>query len=252
MDIADLRLDTLSFHELERIKRESARVLRRKYNYGKRRPRFGNLNRNFSEDELARFYSCLSDPRYRLIFRLQDMLGLRIGEAVRVRAEHVRHDARELEVITEKSGLADRVLMPQQVYDEVVQYMMKYENEIHEGGGYLFYSYRGNRPRTVMPGHISTMHPRRAFREAAMKAGIAEIYGYSEESTGRSPRPLYRLTTHSHRHYAGTRFYRACKDVVLTNRFLRHARSDLAATMAYVDSEREEVYKVHEEAFGRI
>ncbi|EQD32077.1 integrase family protein, partial [mine drainage metagenome] len=65
---------------------------------------------------------------------------------------------------------------------------------------------------------------RKVFREYVRAAKLDEVYDQSEESYGRTPRRLHRLTTHSLRHYAITSFARQSNgNVVLSSRFARHS-----------------------------
>ncbi|MGC8791602.1 MAG: hypothetical protein ACP5PO_08880, partial [Desulfurella sp.] len=86
-------------------------------------------------------------------------------------------------------------------------------------------------------------YARKVFREALKDSGLDYAYGYSEEAyPGRKERPLYRLTTHSLRHYAITKFAKSTNgNIVLTSRFARHA--DPSTTMQYVSRDNEELYK---------
>jgi len=52
------------------------RFLRRK------QPKYGSMNKAFTDDEIVKFLSVLDDPRAILLFTYQAVLGLRIGEAV--------------------------------------------------------------------------------------------------------------------------------------------------------------------------
>ena len=50
----------------------------------RRTPKYGSMNKGFTEDEIERFFSVIDEPKARLLFSYQVVLGLRIGEAVRV------------------------------------------------------------------------------------------------------------------------------------------------------------------------
>ena len=49
-----------------------------------RRPKYGSMNKGFTDEEVERFFGVMDDPFYHLLFSFQAILGLRIGEAVRV------------------------------------------------------------------------------------------------------------------------------------------------------------------------
>jgi integrase len=80
-------------------------------------------------------------------------------------------------------------------------------------------------------------------------SGLDYAYRYSEEMySGRKERPLYRITTHSLRHYAITKFAKSTNgNIVLTSRFARHA--DPSTTMQYISRDNEELYKNIDYAF---
>lgn len=59
------------------------------------------------------------------------------------------------------------------------------------------------------------------------------IFGWIKTATG------YRLTPHQLRYFAGTEFYRKTKDIVLTQRFLRHA--NVETTRGYLGLDPDEV-----------
>lgn len=239
-------LESASQQQLEDLNTLILRALKRRYR-SKHTTKYGNLNRNFTEEELARFYAAIHDEKYKLLYRCQDLMGLRIGEVIKINVRDISHDTRELTLMTEKSKKLDRTLIPDQLYNDLVKFIRNNEKKIMEAQGYVFFNAR---PRGVAPGHVQSNEPRKIFRKAAEKAGISQIYGYSHESTGRKPRPLYRLTTHSHRHYAATKFYRRCKDVKLTNMFLRHSRENFKDTMRYIGGDRDDMYKAIQEAFS--
>ena len=76
-----------------------------------------------------------------------------------------------------------------------------------------------------------------------MRTGLDEVYDISEESNGRTARQLHRLTTHSLRHYAITRFARSTNgNVVLASRFARHR--NMSTTSRYISTDKKELYEV--------
>lgn len=84
---------------------------------------------------------------------------------------------------------------------------------------------------------------RGCFREYLIKAKLDETYDVSEEQNGRKPRALHRLTTHSLRHYAITRFARATNgNVVLASKFARHI--DQSTISRYINVDRKEIFDV--------
>jgi integrase len=84
---------------------------------------------------------------------------------------------------------------------------------------------------------------RNVFREVVQQADLNQTYATSEEMySAHMPRPLHRLTTHSLRHYAITRFAKSTNgNVVLASRFVRHASP--STTMRYIAKDKDELYK---------
>jgi len=215
-----------------------SRFLRRKT------PKYGSMNKAFTDEELERFFGVIEDPKFHLLFSFQAIMGLRIGEAVRVNIKDVNLRTRELRIFTEKSGKTDYSLIPLQLFDRVIHYIDAYEKEIAAAKGFLFFSFtKGNRkPETE---HCVTSETARAYFEKCIKkAKLEEIYGYA--ATG-NPRALHRLSTHSLRHYAITNFVRKNQgNAVLASRFARH--SNLQTTMTYIHTSKNELYESIERA----
>lgn len=203
-----------------------------------KRPKYGSMNKGFREEELERFFSVIDDQKMHLLFSFQAILGLRVGEAIRVNVKDINLRTRELRIFTEKSGKTDYLLIPEKLFEATLGYIGDYENEIAASKGYLFFSIQdGNRKKGEEP-HITSNTVRKAFREYARKARLEEIYGYSSSA---HPYALRRLSPHSLRHYAITNFARKNNgNVMLASKFARH--TDLKATMIYIHTEKEELY----------
>ena len=204
-----------------------------------RRPKYGSMNKGFREEELERFFKFVEDPKFKLMFSYQAVLGLRIGEAVRINVKDINLKTKELRIDTEKSGKTDYLLIPDQLFNSTLDFISAYEKEIAGAKGFLFFSLKpGHRTQDTEP-HVMTCAAREYFRVVRKKAGLEEFYGYSY---GKRPTALRRLTTHSLRHFAITTF---CKrnngNAVLSSRFARH--SNLQTTMTYIHTEKEELYR---------
>ena len=92
-------------------------------------------------------------------------------------------------------------------------------------------------------------YARKVFREIIKESGLDATYGESDESLyHRKERTLHRLTTHSLRHYAITKFAKSTNgNVVLASRFARHANP--STTMRYISKDNEELYREIDAAF---
>jgi len=209
-----------------------------------KRPKYGSMNKGFTEEELERFFGVIEEPKAHLLFSFQAIIGLRIGEAVRVNIKDINLKTRELRIFTEKSGKTDYLLIPEKFFEVVLGYITAYEKEIAAARGSLFFSFtRGWRGEETAP-YIVTQTARTIFHEYLKKAKLDEIYGYTN---GSRPKPLYRLSPHSLRHYAITNFCRKNGgNVALASKFARH--TNLQTTMIYIHTEREELYQSIEKA----
>ena len=87
-------------------------------------------------------------------------------------------------------------------------------------------------------------------REIIKESRLDTTYGESDESLyHRKERTLHRLTTHSLRHYAITKFAKSTNgNVVLASRFARHANPN--TTMRYIAKDSEQLYKEIDFAFS--
>lgn len=180
----------------------------------------------------------VEDEKMHLLFSFQAILGLRVGEAIRVNVKDINLRTRELRIFTEKSGKTDYLLIPEKLFEAALRYISTYQEEIAACEGYLFFSIQdGKRTKGAEP-YITSNTVREIFREYAREARLEEIYGYSASA---HPYALRRLSPHSLRHYAITNFCRKNGgNVALASKFARH--TDLKATMVYIHTEKEELY----------
>src|SRR3989338_100080 len=203
----------------------------------RRQPKYGSMNKGFTYDELVKFFNALEDSKAILLFKYQAVLGLRIGEAVKIHIKDLNLKTKELRIDTEKGKRTDYLPIPNQLFNETIDFITQNEQEICSHKGYLFcaeyYPGRNNCP------YISVGYARILFDKAIRKAKMDETYGIAE---GTRPKLLHRLTTHSLRHYAVSNFARKNNgNVVLTSRFARHTSPQ--TTMIYIHTEKEELYR---------
>ena len=203
-----------------------------------RRPKYGSMNKGFTDEELERFFGVIDDPKAHLLFSFQAILGLRIGEAIRMNVKDLNLKTHELRIFTEKSGKTDYLLIPEKLFDATLHYISAYEKEIAGSSGFLFFSFAYGRRTKKTEAHVTRETARDVFHEYSKKAGLDEIYGYS---VGAHPKPLFRLSPHSLRHYAITNFCRKNGgNVMLAGKFARH--TNIQTTMIYIHTKKEELY----------
>ena len=171
-------------------------------------------------------------------------MGLRIGEAVRVNITDINLKRRELRIFTEKSSKTGYLLIPTAFFDAVLNYIDTYQEEIAKAKGTLFFSPKQTHRKHDTKPHLTPESARVLFNKYIRKAKLEEIYGYT---VGEKPKPLYRLTPHSLRHYAITNFCRKNGgNVMLASKFVRH--TNLQTTQIYLHVNKDELYESIERA----
>lgn len=216
---------------------------------GKRKtPKYGSINKGFTELELRQFLRTVPNEKFRLFFSYQAYLGFRIGEVSKLHLGNINFDRREITIKSEKSAVSDSLKIPLELFKETIEYVNGHLAEIESAGGHIFFKENDNNHNNVP--YIDVHYVRRIFRETAIKAGLDQIYDYSEENfPGKASRGLHRLTTHSLRHYAITRFAKSTNgNIVLTSRFARHSAP--STTMRYIAKDNEQLYGEIDHAFS--
>ena len=234
--------------QLERVRTTVTKNYERRFRRS-REPRYGSVNRAFTELELQHFLRNAPNEKFRLLFKYQAYLGLRIGEVCKLHVSNIDFAKREFTINSEKRNKPDSLLIPTELFQETIEYMVKNEAKIKASNGHVFFKDESsNKPS----GHLEPDYVRIVFRSCVESAGLNEIYATSNESdTDRQIRSLHRLTTHSLRHYAITHFAKATNgNVVLSSRFARH--TDPGTTMRYISKDNEELYKNIEIAFSEF
>lgn len=216
-----LFLGRLCKRDLERLRRACCKQIN---TYKKpRRPKYGNLNRGFSDAELAVFFAHCACKRARVMFLVMLYLGLRIGEVCRIRVSDLDFVNHYLYLETEKAGTQDMLYLHDAVYDVFVSYFAEHRLELqsHE---YVFYGCRD--------GHASPNWLCNQFRETMAKCHLHIAYGMSDDQGLRKrPRCLNRLTSHSFRHTFITGLSRVAPPLVV-KRLARHQR--FSSTEVYI------------------
>ena len=238
---------TVSKNKLEQLrtivtKAHESRFRRRK------EPRYGTINKGFTEPELQCFFRSITNEKFALLFKYRAYISLRVGEVGKLHISNIDFDKRELTLKSEKSAQLDSLIIPLDLFKETVDFMNKHSAEIRLAEGYIFYKENDNGHTGNL--HIDVDYIRNVFREIIQSAGLNQTYATSEEaySTHR-PRSLHRLTTHSLRHYAITHFAKSTNgNIVLASRFARHA--DPSTTMRYIAKDKDELYKNIDFAFS--
>lgn len=225
-------MQNMSKHQLEALQHNVRLELRRRYKHSQA-PKYGSLDKAFSDQELQILLAHVTNRTAKTVLQVMVGLGLRIGEAVSLRTKDVDLAGRRLWVSkTEKGSVPTMFFLHDQVLEVLRQHLAagRANKEwifpaVHEHNHYP---------------HISPHWVSKEFREARARAGLDFSYGWSEETRpGRNPRPLYRLVTHSCRHYFGHKVFEGTKDILVTQRLMRHA--SINSTQRYMHKRQEEL-----------
>ena len=211
-------------------------------------PKYGSLNKGFTEQEAPRFFKVVDNEKFRLLFSYQSMFGLRIGEAVRINIKDIKFESRELVVKTEQAMTLGTLLIPAPLFQVTLAFIEEHSSAIEKAQGYIFFKEEG-KSRHEEP-HVAENYIRNRFRYYVERAGLLEVYDQGDESRpNRVVRNLHRLTTHSLRHYAITHFAEQTNGIVfLTSKFARHSKPGI--TMTYINTNKKQLYENIDGAFG--
>ena len=239
-------LPKLGKHKIEELQRVISKHYIKRFRGKRKTPKYGSLNRGFTDEQLQAFFYAVDKEKYRLLFSYMAYLGLRIGEVVKVNIRDIDFQTRELRVKSEKTNRLDLLIIPLGLFQQTQAFMDGNRLVIDSSQGYLFFKDVDRKQREEL--WLEPNYVRKIFRDYLIDAGLDEVYDISEESDGRSVRKLHTLTTHSFRHYAITKFAKASNgNLILTSRFARH--SEPSTTTTYIHTERKELYEQIEKAF---
>jgi len=233
-------LPSLSKAKMEEITKLVRQYYTQRYKHLKT-PKYGTLNKGFTEQQIQRFFRVINDDKFRILFSYQANLGLRIGEVIKLNINDLDLDSRELKLKSEKSGRLDVLIIPLPLFKETLAYIRAYKLEIERAKGFLFFRSTNTTQREEP--YLEPNYVRKRFREYIKLANLDNVYDISEESSpDRRVRQLHILTSHSLRHFAITRFSKQTNgNLILTSRFARH--SDPSTTMIYINTDKRELYE---------
>lgn len=225
-------LQHLKKHQLEDLQHQIRLEIKRRYHHSKA-PKYGTLDKSFKPEELEAFLQHVTHPKARTIFSIMAGLGLRIGEACSLRTKDIDIPGRRLWVSRTEKGSVPTMFF---VHDALLAALQEHLAAGRAGQEYLFPPVKAS---NKFP-HISPHWVRKEFRAARARAGLNFVYDYSEESIpGRRPRPLYRIVSHSCRHSFGHRIFEATRDILLTQKLMRHA--NIRNTQRYMYKRQDEL-----------
>lgn len=222
-------LQSLRKEQIETLIKRLSKEKKTRYRRNHSKTKYGNINRGFTDHELALFFRHCTNQKAMLAFQLMVNLGLRIGEVVRIKLENIDFRARHLYVETEKAGTFDCLYLHPVALKLLVTWIKLHRVTIQLSQGYLLFA---SQPTSTGP-HISPNWLRKEFRIIAAKAGLNASYGTSEErSENKRERRLFRLTTHSFRHHFITKVFKVTQSIYISKKLARH--TNIASTQVYI------------------
>ncbi len=109
--------------QLEKLRSVLHHVDTRRFKGKRKTPKYGSINKGFTELELQHFLRNVPNEKFRLLFKYQAYLGLRVGEVSRLHIRNIDFDKRELTIKSEKSGVSDSLKIPSGLFNETVEYI---------------------------------------------------------------------------------------------------------------------------------
>jgi len=179
-------------------------------------------------------------------FKLQAYLGLRISEVVKVNMSDIDLNRRKIRVYSQKTDQLDFLHLHDLGFETIQNWVRDHTLEIEKHQGFLIYSDYGN-------SHISKDVMRKFFKRYLKKAGLddayVEIYTKGNQCRGKAKsRKLYRLSTHSLRHYFVTEVYKKTLNPIVTQHCARHR--SFRSTECYINMNSQDAVDALDKTFG--
>jgi integrase len=144
--------------------------------------------------------------------------------------------------------MIDFLPLHDKIHDILASWVRKYHTSIQEFGGHLLFSNK-HYSRRQAPDYLTKNYMRKVFRGYLKKAGLDTVYA-TLKTDGNQPgekRRLYRLSTHSLRHYFITRIYKTSLNPVVTQALARHRA--FGTTQNYINLTKKDCQQAMEKAF---
>ena len=241
-------LPKLTYYQMKFIKKIVHKQFLKKFAKNQP-PKYGSLNKGFTEQAVQLFFRIIDNPKLQLLFSYQAQLGIRVGEAVRLNIKNIDFQTRELTIKSEKSNTLDTLILPIPLFRLTLEFLKQNKKRRETSMGYLFFKEDGYYSERNEQ-YLSKDYLRNRFRHYVQKAGLDRIYDSSDETNyDNVPRSLHRLTTHSLRHYAITSFSKQTNgNIILTAKFARHRAT--AVTLTYISTTKQELYNEIDKSFS--
>ncbi len=216
--------------DLKKIRTSVLEQLNKRYKWT-RNPKYGGLNRGFTDQELNTFFAACKNERATTMFLLQRYLGLRIGEVVRIKLSDLDLDHRKLYIFTEKARQPDCLYLHDDALRTLLTWLRNHQSQLRQQA----YVFPGQ-----LDGHASPHWLANQFRYTMSTIDINRTYGHSDPcGTHNRKRTLNRLTTHSFRHYFIRKLWKTTKDQMLVMKLARHRK--FTSTQTYLQVQQEDM-----------
>ena len=205
--------------KLEKLKSILHRVYNRRFEVPKE-PKYGSINKVFIELELQHFLRNVKSEKFRLLFKYQAFLGLRVGEVSKLHISNINFDKRELTIQGEKSHKMDSLIISAELFKETIEYMAKNADSVKAASGCVFFKDNDNNHNNIE--HVEINYARKVFGEIIKLAGLGSVYDNSDEAFLAIMNAVYSYLAFVA--YVITKFAKSTNgNVVLTSRFARHS-----------------------------
>ena len=159
-------------HHLVEIRKMVMQQFRKRFQRS-RIPKYGSVNKGFTEQELVRFFKAIDNEKFRLLFLYQSQLGLRICEAVRINIKDIKFESRELVVKTEKAMTLNTLLIPAPLFQATLAFIEEHSEAIEKAQGCIFFKEEGK--SRLEESHVTENYVRNRFRYYVERAGLWSI-----------------------------------------------------------------------------
>jgi integrase/recombinase XerD len=133
------------------------------------RPRIKKLPSILSEEEVVRLFNAAANLKHRVFLKMVYSAGLRLGEAISLRPEHIESDPSRMMIRVEQGkGRKDRyTVLSRNLLPELRQYWREYKP-----GEWLF-------PGHDRKKHMGSTSGHQAFRRAKKKPGLPAVGAFT-------------------------------------------------------------------------
>lgn len=183
------------------------------------------------DDEFKRiklYLRCNGSPPIKMCIKLMMVMGMRIGDSVKLKRDNFSKDFSKLTYEMQKTKKLQNRMLPNFLQRELQLYYKKYCRRMKDG--YLFFASWRNQSKNL---HLQRSTINFFFGYMRKELGLDHVY-----YTCKGGKKLYRISPHTLRHYAAWRYYQASGyDIRAVQQLLGH--SDIKTTSLYIHALKE-------------